>query len=139
MIRATMALAAALLMAAPAAAQEGVRQTAGGIMIDFPNTDMRLVVAALAEAAGLNVTYADLPSRTVSLRTSNPVPPEQVRVYLESLLRANQMELREKQAQQMALSRQRLLTLAFDDMETIRMVSAHAPRSVPKAHILVLP
>lgn len=51
----------------------------------------------------------------------------------------NQMELREKQAQQMALSRQRLLTLAFDDMETIRMVSAHAPRSVPKAHILVLP
>ncbi|KAH9951988.1 hypothetical protein B0H21DRAFT_715207 [Amylocystis lapponica] len=33
-----------------------------------------------------------------------------------------QMELREKQAQQMALSRQRLLTLAFDDMETIRML-----------------
>jgi hypothetical protein len=30
-------------------------------------------------------------------------------------------ELRDRQAQ-MALSRQRLLTLAFDDMETIRMV-----------------
>jgi type II secretory pathway component GspD/PulD (secretin) len=95
--RLAIVLAAGVLLAAgPAAAQEGVRRADGGIMIDFPNTDMRLVVAALAEAAGLNVTYGDLPQRTVSLRTSTPVPPAQVRVYLESLLRANQMELRDE-------------------------------------------
>ena len=94
-----MVLAAALAAAAPAAAQpgaDGVRRTDGGIMIDFPNTDLRLVVAALAEAAGLNVVYADLPNRTVSLRTSTAVPVSQVRVYLESLLRANQLELRDE-------------------------------------------
>ena len=97
MIRLIVLAVAALLAAAPAAAQQqGVRRTDGGIMIDFPNTDMRLVVAALAEAAGLNVTWGDLPQRTVSLRTSTPVPVEQVRVYLESLLRANQMELRDE-------------------------------------------
>jgi type II secretory pathway component GspD/PulD (secretin) len=96
MIRLATALAAALLLSAPAPAQEGVRRTDGGIMVDFPNTDMRLVVAALAEAAGLNVTYADLPSRTVSLRTSSPVPAAQARVYLESVLRAHQYELRDE-------------------------------------------
>ena len=96
MSRLFVVLAAGLVLAAPARAQEGVRRADGGIMIDFPNTDMRLVVAALAEAAGLNVTYADIPQRTVSLRTSTPVPASQVRVYLESLLRANQMELRDE-------------------------------------------
>jgi general secretion pathway protein D len=95
-IRLAIPLLAAALLAVPAAAQEGVRRTDGGIMIDFPNTDMRLVVTALAEAAGLNVTWADLPQRTVSLRTSTPVPASQVRTYLESLLRANQMELRDE-------------------------------------------
>jgi type II secretory pathway component GspD/PulD (secretin) len=95
-MRMAAALAAGFVLAAPARAQEGVRQADGGIMIDFPNTEMRLVVAALADAAGLNLIWGDLPQRTVSLRTSTPVPPAQVRVYLESLLRANQMELRDE-------------------------------------------
>ncbi|HEU0301516.1 MAG TPA: secretin N-terminal domain-containing protein, partial [Longimicrobium sp.] len=59
-------------------------------------TDIRLVVTALAEAAGLNLVYGDMPQRTVHLRTSTPVPVEQVRLYLENLLRANQMELRDE-------------------------------------------
>lgn len=96
MSRLAIALAAALAIGLPAAAQQGVRRADGGIMIDFPNTDIRLVVTALAEAAGLNLVYADLPQRTVHLRTSTPVPVEQVRVYLESLLRANGMELRDE-------------------------------------------
>jgi type II secretory pathway component GspD/PulD (secretin) len=95
--RLAIALAAALAISAhPAAAQEGIRQANGGIMIDFPNTDIRLVVTALAEAAGLNLVYNDLPQRTVHLRTATPVPVAQVRVYLENLLRANQMELRDE-------------------------------------------
>lgn len=91
--------AAALLLAlaaAPAAGQEGVRRTDGGVMIDFPATELRLAVAALAEAAGLNLIHDDLPRRTVSLRTSTPVPVSQVRTYLESLLRANGFELRDE-------------------------------------------
>jgi prepilin-type N-terminal cleavage/methylation domain-containing protein len=87
------------LIAMPAAAQEtgGVERTAGGVQIDFQGADMRVVVAALAEAAGLNLVYADLPSRPVTLRTGAPVPVERLRVYLESLLRAHDLRLQEEE------------------------------------------
>lgn len=85
------------VVAVPAAAQEGVARTAGGVQIDFQGADMRVVVAALAEAAGLNLVYADLPSRPVTLRTGTPVPVERLRVYLESLLRAHDLRLEEEE------------------------------------------
>ena len=86
------------LMALPVAAQEagGIERTAGGVQIDFQGADMRIVVAALAEAAGLNLVYADLPSRPVTLRTGAPVPVDRLRVYLESLLRAHNLRLEEE-------------------------------------------
>jgi prepilin-type N-terminal cleavage/methylation domain-containing protein len=88
-----------LALAAPVAAQEpeGIARTAGGVQIDFQGADMRIVVAALAEAAGLNLVYADLPSRPVTLRTGAPVPLERLRVYLESLLRAHNLRLEEEE------------------------------------------
>lgn len=92
-------LAALALAGAPLAAQTapaGVQRTAGGILVDFQNTDMRLAVAALAEAAGLNVIYGDLPQKPVNLRTPTPVPIAQVRTYLSSLLQANDLELHDE-------------------------------------------
>lgn len=94
--RAAAALLVLLLFATDTRAQTGVRRADGGIMIDFPGTDMRLALAALAEAAGINLIFGELPQRTVNLRTSTPVPQQQVRVYLESLLRANGLELRDE-------------------------------------------
>lgn len=89
--------AAAVLLALPQAAAAqggtGVERTAQGVQIDFQGTDMRLAVAALAEAAGLNVVFGELPSRPVTLRTGAPVPPTMLRTYLESLLRANGLNL----------------------------------------------
>jgi len=89
--------AAAVLLAFPGAAAAqggaGVERTAQGVQIDFQGTDMRLAVAALAEAAGLNVVFGELPSRPVTLRTGAPVPPTMLRSYLESLLRANGLNL----------------------------------------------
>ena len=96
-VRIAAVLLAAVLSAPAAAQQTGVQRTNGGVQIDFQGTDMRLVVAALAEAAGLNVIYTDLPQRPVTLRTSAPVPVSAVRGYLESLLRANNLELREEE------------------------------------------
>ncbi|HEY0020610.1 MAG TPA: secretin N-terminal domain-containing protein [Longimicrobium sp.] len=94
----TIALA---LAAAPRAAQgqdaAGIARTAGGVQIDFQGADMRVVVAALAEAAGLNLVYADLPNRPVTLRTGAPVPVERLRIYLESLLRAHDLRLEEEE------------------------------------------
>jgi prepilin-type N-terminal cleavage/methylation domain-containing protein len=99
---AAFALAAASLAAAapaPLAAQEagGIERIGGGVQIDFQGTDLPLVVAALAEAAGLNLVYADLPSRPVTLRTGTPVPVERLRLYLENLLRAQGLELVEEE------------------------------------------
>ena len=89
--------AAAVLLALPRAAAAqggtGVERTAQGVQIDFQGTDMRLAVAALAEAAGLNVVFGELPPRPVTLRTGAPVPPTMLRGYLESLLRANGLNL----------------------------------------------
>ena len=71
------ALAALLLAcsARPLAAQDAnaVKQTAQGILVDFQDTDLRTVISALAEAAGLNVVYSDLPSRKVTVRLRTPV------------------------------------------------------------------
>ncbi|HEX6745864.1 MAG TPA: secretin N-terminal domain-containing protein [Longimicrobium sp.] len=99
-MRILVAAAATALLAAPHlyAQQQpaGVVRTPGGVQVDFQNTDMRLVVAALADAAGLNVVYGDLPQKAVTLRTSTPVPLAQVRVYLSSLLQANDLELKDE-------------------------------------------
>jgi type II secretory pathway component GspD/PulD (secretin) len=87
----------ALAAAAPLAAQgAGVQRTPRGISIDFQGADLRLVVAALSEAAGLNVTYGELPQRPVSIRTSTPVDPAGARSLLETVLRANELELRDE-------------------------------------------
>ena len=43
-------------------------------------------------------------------------------------------DMRDRQAAQMALARQRLLTLVFGDMETIRMVSVLPPPPPPISH-----
>lgn len=89
---------AVLALAAPLAAQgsPGVQRTARGISIDFQGTDLRLVIPALAEAAGINITYGELPSRPVTLRTPAPVDAAGARTFLESVLRANDLELRDE-------------------------------------------
>ena len=67
----------------------GARPTAQGILIDFQDADIRNVITALAEAAGLNVTFGELPQRRITLRVRQPVPPDSVRIMLRSLAEAN--------------------------------------------------
>lgn len=86
---------------APLAAQEeggtGVERTPEGmIRIDFQGTELPLAVAALAEAAGLNVVFGELPRRPVTLRTTEPVDAAQARRYLESVLRAANLKLEDE-------------------------------------------
>ncbi len=79
------------LTAAEARAQqpEAVRQTAQGIMLDFQDTELRLVLTALAEAGGLNLVSGELPSRRVTLRTNQPVKQEDMLALLKSLAASN--------------------------------------------------
>jgi general secretion pathway protein D len=79
-----------LLPSRPLAAQDPVQQpTPGGVLVDFQDTELRLVISALAEAAGLNVIYGELPSRRITLQMRRPVPPEQVAALLRSVAQSN--------------------------------------------------
>jgi general secretion pathway protein D len=79
----------ALALFSRALAQEAVRVTDEGVFLDFQDTDLRLVITALAEAGNLNVVYSELPARTVTLRTSKPVSREGIPDLLRSLAESN--------------------------------------------------
>lgn len=88
-----LALVGALLTGAATQAQQtkGLISSANGVEFNFQDVDLRVVLSALGEAAGMNVMFSSVPSRTVTLRTSRPVPVPEVRSYFESLVRANGM------------------------------------------------
>jgi general secretion pathway protein D len=79
----------------PTAPSSGARQTPQGILIDFQDTEVRHVITALAEAAGINVTYGDLPARRITLRMRTPVPVDSVRALLRSVAGANGLQVTE--------------------------------------------
>lgn len=73
----------------PCDGQEPVVQTPAGVQLDFQNVELRLVIAALAEAAGISVVYGDLPLQHVTVRTGDPIPLDQVPGLLRSVVEAN--------------------------------------------------
>ena len=82
------------LSGAPLAAQTGgVRPTAQGLLVDFSEVDLRIVVSALAEAAGMNVVLTDLPSRSVTLRLTQPVPAANIPGLLRSFAQSQGLRL----------------------------------------------
>ena len=80
---------APMLLGQVAAPPRSVNRTPSGVELNFQDTDLRVVISALAEIAGINLVYSNLPSRTVTLRTGGPIATEEVRSYLESVIRAN--------------------------------------------------
>ncbi len=64
-----------------------------GVTLNFQDAPLPVVVASLAEMAGLTVSYAGLPPTTVTLRSPNPVPRAELRPMLESVLRSNGLSL----------------------------------------------
>jgi general secretion pathway protein D len=63
------------------------------VVFDFQRADLQVVVNALADVAGLNLVYSELPARQVTLRTGEPVPLSAVRGLLDGVARANGLEL----------------------------------------------
>jgi len=85
-------LAALLLVAAaaPMPAQEiPIRPAQGGVLLTFQDADLGFVISALAQAAGINVIYTDLPAKPVTLRTQTPVPLASLVNLIRSLAAAN--------------------------------------------------
>ena len=81
----------ALMRAAPLAAQDTtqVRKTEKGILVDFQDADIRAVITGLAEAAGLNVSYSDLPVRRTTIHLRQPVARADVPALLKSIALSN--------------------------------------------------
>lgn len=86
---------AALLLAAPSrlASQSAAVPADSTVTLNFQDAPLQAVVAALAEMAGLTVSYSGLPSRTLTLRSTTPVPRRELRPMLESVLRSNGLAL----------------------------------------------
>src|SRR5688572_23315507 len=83
------------IAASPIAAQDTtiVRRTPGGFMVDFQDQDMRLVISALAEAGGLNVSYTNLPNMRTTLRMSNPISQAEIADVLRSIVESNGLRM----------------------------------------------
>ncbi|MDQ8153403.1 MAG: secretin N-terminal domain-containing protein [Gemmatimonadota bacterium] len=81
------ALCALLLAAAPCVmrAQQGVRTTDSGVIVDFQDADLRVVLSALAEAGKVNLVFGDLPDRRVTLRLREAIPASEVAALIRSL------------------------------------------------------
>jgi general secretion pathway protein D len=79
-----------------AGAQDPVQVTRQGILVDFQDADLRLVIAALAEAGNVNVIYGEIPSRRVTLRMRQPLAPEAVVSLLKNLARSNGLQVIEE-------------------------------------------
>ena len=79
----------------PVGAQDSsiVRRTPGGFMVDFQDQDMRLVISALAEAGGLNVSYTNLPNLRTTLRMSNPISQAEIADVLRSIVESNGLRM----------------------------------------------
>ena len=69
------------------------RTSAGGFMVDFQDQDMRLVISALAEAGGLNVSYTNLPNLRTTLRLSNPISQAEIADVLRSIVESNGLRM----------------------------------------------
>lgn len=90
---ALLALWASLFPAGMVFCQDTVQARAEGIRLDFQDVELRCVISALAEAGNLNVIYTDLPQRTVTLRMSRPVGPDEVLSLLRSLAASNGLDI----------------------------------------------
>ena len=69
-----------------------VQRTDQGILVDFQDVDLRLVITALAEAGNLNVSYAELPSRRITLRLRQAVPASAIPSLLRNLALSNGLQ-----------------------------------------------
>lgn len=79
-----------------AVGQEPVRVTGQGILVDFQDAELRVVIAALAEAGNVNVIYGEIPSRRVTLRMRQPLAREEAVSLLKNLARSNGLQVIEE-------------------------------------------
>lgn len=114
------ALLAVIVTAAPVSAQRGrrfqapapdttpaaktktdtslIRKTPDGFVLDFQEQELRVVLSAIAEAGGLNVTFANLPATKVTLRMGQQVSKAEALDVLRGVAEVNGLKMTETPA-----------------------------------------
>ena len=72
-----------------------LRRTPTGYVMDFQDQDLRVVLSAVAEAGNLNVTFANLPAKRVTLRMSSAVSRDDLIDVMRGLAESNQLQMTE--------------------------------------------
>jgi general secretion pathway protein D len=88
-------VALAAVGSAPLPAQDStiVRRSGDGFIIDFQNQQIGVVISALAEAAGLNVTFGNLGARPTTLRLNQPIQRSEILDVLRNLVESNGLRM----------------------------------------------
>lgn len=95
----TVTIAGSLVAQDQVPAQEDIApvvQTPAGYKVDFDNQDIKVVLSALAQAAGVNVTFSDLPEIRTTLRLGQPVPKEQLVSMMRQVAEGNGLVMRQR-------------------------------------------
>ncbi len=86
----TLTLTLFLSIPRPAAGQPVPIQPAGDeVMLTFQDADLGFVLTALAQTAGVNLVYNDLPAKPITLRTATPIPIAGLPDLIRSIAAAN--------------------------------------------------
>jgi type II secretory pathway component GspD/PulD (secretin) len=72
-----------------------VRKTPDGFVLDFQEQELRVVLEAIAEAGGLNVTFANLPPLKVTLRMGQQVTKAEALDVLRGVAEINGLKMTE--------------------------------------------
>ncbi len=72
-----------------------VRKTPEGFVLDFQEQELRVVLGAIAEAGGLNVTFANLPATKVTLRMGQAVTKAEALDVLRGVAEVNGLKMTE--------------------------------------------
>ncbi len=72
-----------------------VRKTPEGFVLDFQEQELRVVLSAIAEAGGLNVTFANLPATKVTLRMGQQVTKAEALDVLRGVSEVNGLKVTE--------------------------------------------
>ena len=72
-----------------------VRKTPDGFVLDFQEQELRLVLSAIAEAGGLNVTLNNIPSKRITLRMGQAISRAGALDVLKGVAESNSLKLTE--------------------------------------------
>jgi type II secretory pathway component GspD/PulD (secretin) len=70
-----------------------LRKSPAGYVMDFQDQDIRVVLSAVAEAGNLNVTFANLPTKRVTLRMSTAVSRDELIDVMRGIAESNQLQM----------------------------------------------